>query len=157
MEKLKQEAQVEDNKSVIQSGNISFNLQKCQRIAQSKTVNCQLLLTATSQQEQRISIFGGNKYGSSRVFDLSGNEYIANFAQIGKSQSRDSSNGQVVNELIPGIPTKITINFELPPNLTQLAAFEVKYNTTGKAVFRDVNIVTVENAVKPNTSRSRKK
>lgn len=149
LEKLKQEASVGDNKNVIQSSNIGFNLQKCQRIAQSKTVTCLLLFTATSQEQERISIFGGNKYGSSRVFDLSGNEYTANFARIGKAKSTDNSfNGEVVNELIPGIPTKVTINFELPPDLTKLAAFEIKFNNIGKAVFRDVNIVTTGNTLK---------
>lgn len=155
--KLKQEVSSEDEKNVVQSGNVSFNLQKCQRIGQSKTVNCQFLFTATSERGQRISIYGGNKYGGSRVFDLSGNEYVATFAQIGRVQSRDSYNGEVVNELIPGIPTKAIINFDLPTDITQLAALEITYNDTGKAVFRNIDIVRTNNTVKPQSPRSRKK
>jgi len=153
LQELKPGVPVEDSNNVVQGRNIRFNLQKCQRSGQSKTVNCQLLFTATSERQQIITIYGDNKYGSSRVFDLAGNEYIAKFAQIGKFKSTDIFNGQVRNELIPGVPTKVIINFELPTDITQLAAFEVKYNSTGKAVFRNVKIV----GVKPQAPTNRKK
>lgn len=153
LHKLKQQVPVENNKNVVQSRNIRFALQRCQRVAQSKTINCQLLFTATSQERQRITIYGSNKRNSSRVFDLAGNEYIASFAQIGKERSTDNRyNGQVTNYLIPGIPTKVIMNFELPTDVTQLAALEIKYNSNS-AVLRDINIVTV----KPQNPTNRKR
>ncbi|MBU7584561.1 MAG: hypothetical protein KAF91_16880 [Nostoc sp. TH1S01] len=151
--KLKQEVPSENSNNVVQARNIKFNLQNCQRTGQSKTVSCQLLFTATSEREQIITIYGNNKYGSSRVFDLAGNEYIASFAQIGKFKSTDIFNGQVRNELIPNVPTKVIINFDLPTDINQLAAFVVKYNSRSKAVFRNIKIVTV----KPQAPTNRKK
>lgn len=112
-----------------------------------------MLFTATSERGQNITIYGDNKYGSSRVFDLAGNEYIASYAQIGKFKSTDIYNGQVRNELIPEVPAKVIMNFELPTDVTQLAAFEIKYNSSRRAVFRNIKIV----AVKPQAPTNRKK
>ncbi|MBD2476369.1 hypothetical protein H6G79_15285 [Anabaena sp. FACHB-83] len=143
----------ENSNNIIQAQNIRFHLQKCQRTGQSKTVSCHLLFTATSEREQRITIFGDNESASSRAFDLAGNEYSASFAQVGKFKSTDIYNGEVRNELIPDVPIKAIINFELPTDVNQLAAFVVKYNLGEKAVFRDIKIVTV----KPQAPSNRKK
>ncbi|BAZ53773.1 hypothetical protein NIES4103_64560 [Nostoc sp. NIES-4103] len=150
---LKQDTATGENSNVIQQENISFNLQKCQRNAQSKIVSCQLLITATSEMNQRIQLYGNRETASPRVFDLSGNEYTANFVQLGKYKSTSDSNGSVVNELIPGIATKLIVNFDLPQDLTQLAALEIKYDSYKQAAFRDIKITTVANAVRPNNRK----
>jgi hypothetical protein len=108
-----------------------WELQNCRRTGQK--VTCNFLVTNVGQEDRSVHI---DTY-ESRMFDLSGNKYSAKGSQVGNSQ---------LITLIKGIPTKGSIIFELPQEITKVAILEmVLYRITPgstKLQFRDVNIST---------------
>lgn len=118
-----------------------FRLQDCKR--GGKTVVCNVLATNLKSQNQQIWI-SWSTLVRTRVIDSSGNEYIAKQAQIGPSIAKD---GEILSaNLIGGIPTKLIYSFDIPQEVTNLAAIEVSYQMSGtsseyrKVAIRDINI-----------------
>ena len=117
-----------------------FKLQDCKR--GSKTIVCNVLATNLKNENQEVSFKANyNVDTKSRIIDVSGNEYIAKLVKIGpKEDSRE-----IITQLIGGIPTKISLSFEIPSEVTKLAVLEVGYynskpSTWSVVQFRDVNI-----------------
>ncbi len=120
---------------------LKFRLQDCKR--GGKTVICNVLATNIKNEDHRILI-GWNSRG--RAIDSSGNEYIEKQTKVGSSIVKDGGIQDI--NLIRGIPTKISYNFEIPQEVTKIAALEVNYlvhkkeygNVVSRVSIRDINI-----------------
>ena len=122
---------------VIEENGLKWELLNCSRAGQK--VICNFLVTNVGQQDRDVLVDGGSH---SRIFDLSGNEYRAKGSQIGSSQS---SSGDASTTVIRGIPTKASVSFELPQEITKFAALEVvNYFPRNNLQFRDVNVSGVQ-------------
>jgi hypothetical protein len=118
---------------VIEEDGLKWELLNCSRAGQK--VICNFIVTNVGQQDRYV-VLAGN---SSRIFDLSGNEYTAKGNQIGKEQSSSTAS----TTLIRGIPTKASVSFELPQEITSFAVLEVSY-FGGKIQFRNINVSGVQ-------------
>lgn len=128
---------VEDNK-------FRFDFKNCQR--NRETVICNLLITNFANNNRTIGIRTGDWDDRSRSF-ASGVEYSPKLVQIGQSQ------GYVAEtSLIPNIPVKASLSFQIPQDITQLTALQVIYwnyspgqyafeAKHGEVVFRNIGIV----------------
>jgi len=98
------------------------------------------MITNIGNKDEGLRLYGSDSWYGSRVFDLSGNEYLAVAAQMGLSQ-----NAQYADvELIRNIPTRANVRFELPLEVSDMALLKVDYHGgTGNHTnvqFRDVAI-----------------
>ncbi len=128
---------------VIEENGLKWELLNCSRVSQK--IICNFMVTNIGQEDNRVTLEGGSY---SRIFDLSGNEYPAKGSQIGKDQSSTSNSSTI---LIKGIPTKASVSFELPQEITKLAVLEVATSLDGKIQLRDVNVSGVQ-ASNPTSS-----
>ncbi len=131
-QRLKQETP--KAQQTVEDNGFKFELQNCQRATQR--VTCSFLITNIEQQDRDLTLWV-NASSNSRIFDSSGNEYIAKEAQLG----RDRSTFGATTRLIRSIPAKASVSFDLPQELTKLAVLEVGYDIGRKLQFRDVSIV----------------
>jgi len=125
---------------VDEENNLKFRVVNCKRFG--KNVVCDVLAT-NLKKENRWFYVSWSTSTRGRVIDSSGNEYIAKQTQIGQSISKDGR--ELVANLIEGIPTKISYTFEIPQEVTNLAAVEVNYsnpltNIIGRVALRDITI-----------------
>lgn len=125
---------------VDEENNLKFRVQDCKRVG--KNVVCDVLATNLKKENQQLWISWSTSTRG-RVIDSSGNQYIAKQTQIGQSISKDGE--ALAANLIGGIPTKISYSFEIPREVTNLAAVEVNYsnpltNINGKVALRDITI-----------------
>jgi len=125
---------------VDEENHLKFRVQDCKRVG--KNVVCDVLATNLKKENQWFYV-SWNTSTRGRVIDSSGNEYIAKQTQVGQSISKDGR--ELVVNLIEGIPTKISYTFEIPQEVTKLAAVEVNYsnsiiNINGKVALRDITI-----------------
>lgn len=111
----------------IEENGFRFDLQNCQRSGQ--IVTCNFLITNLRNQNTSLRL-DANAIGQSRILDFSGNEYIAKQTLIGSEEPFSYTKA----ELIPNIPVKANITFELPQEVTKAAAFEVHYYTDSSGV-----------------------
>jgi TolB-like protein len=86
----------------VETKGFNFALKECKRSGSS--VTCYLLVTSIDQ-DQELYVSGSYR---TRIFDDLGNEYKANYAQLGNKEDDDS----VRNRLVAGIPTKASVKFE---------------------------------------------
>jgi hypothetical protein len=125
---------------VDEENNLKFRVQDCKRVG--KNIICNVLATNLKKENQELWISWSTSTRG-RVIDSSGNEYIAKQTQIGQSISKDGES--LGANLIGGIPTKISYTFDIPREVTNLAAVEVNYRISGttingKVAIRDVSI-----------------
>ena len=127
---------------VDEDNNLKFRLQDCKR--GGKYVVCNVLATNLKNENQKIWILWSSLVRG-RAIDTNGNEYIAKQTQIGPSIAKDGESSPLAANLIGGIPTKLSYSFEIPREVTNLAAVEVNYQIVGASIYgkvaiRDVNI-----------------
>ena len=127
---------------VVEERSLKWELLNCSRAGQK--VICNFFVTNIGQEDNYVILQSDS---GSRIFDLSGNEYPAKGSQIGKDQSSTSSS----TTLIRGIPTKASVSFELPQEITKLAVLEVATVLNGKIQFRDINVTGVQVSNPANT------
>jgi len=119
---------------------LKFQFQDCKRGI--KTIICNVLATNLQNENQEVSFKANyNVDTKSRIIDVSGNEYIAKLVKIGQKEN----SREIITQLIGGIPTKISLSFEIPSEATKLAVLEVGYynpkpSTWSVVQFRDINI-----------------
>lgn len=133
----------QESKSIVndEERELKFELQGCNK--KNQQLICNILITSLAAKNRTIEFRAfGYTSQQSRAIDNSGNEYVAQKVKIG-NQERSSS---LQTELIPGIPTKVSLIFELPQQVTKFAVLEADiaaygYSNVGlKAQFRNVNI-----------------
>lgn len=103
-----------------EENNIKYRFQDCKRTG--KTVVCSVLATNLKTENQKIFYQGGGG-AASRVIDVNGNQYAGRQVVDGKPQDA----GWVTTSLIYNVPTKISFSYEIPREVTQLAALELSY------------------------------
>lgn len=129
------------DEEVDEENNLKFRFQDCKR--GGKTITCNILVTNLYKDTQTVLVFSNWNTGyNSRIVDVSGNEYIAKLVKVGQKEAKQEMDIQ----FIKGVPTKISFSFEIPPEVTNLAAIEIQYRTNisglqyGKTNFRDITI-----------------
>jgi hypothetical protein len=151
--KLAQELK-QESKAVVVDGerDLKLELKDCKRANQK--VICNFLLTSLANKNRTIEFTGGGyTSGNSRIIDDSGNEYTALQVQVGSHIHRSAQQA----ELIPNIPTKAILTFEIPQKVTKFSVIEAAitaygYNDTKiQAQFRDYEISTSPLTVSKNT------
>lgn len=123
--------------------NLKFELQKCQR--KLKIVNCSFLMIKqediTGTYKDRGFYMFANDDGVSRVIAPDGEEYPAKLIQSGEKKGK-----YIVVNPIKGVPLRVNLSFELPPQVTNLSALAVNFKLQAdiaprkEVVFRDINI-----------------
>ncbi|BAZ18877.1 hypothetical protein NIES4071_107620 (plasmid) [Calothrix sp. NIES-4071] len=105
---------------VDEENNIKYRFQDCKRTG--KTVVCSVLATNLKTENQKIFYQGGGG-AASRVIDVDGNQYAGRQIVDGKPQDA----GWVTTSLIYNVPTRISFSYEIPREVTKLAALELSY------------------------------
>lgn len=115
--------------TVDEDSNLKFESRGCRRIKPTK-VTCDVLIAnlGNTRQGLRFGVYGN----ATNAIDPSGTVHGAKRVQSGESFADiDGSNGTVCGcfsiSLASGIPTKVTFTFEIPPEVTELAALDVDF------------------------------
>ncbi len=125
---------------VDEEANLKFRFQDCKR--GGKTITCNILVTNLYKDTQTVHFFSDWANYNSRIVDVSGNQYIAKLVKIGQKEEKREMDIQFIKD----VPTKISFSFEIPPEVTNLAAIEIQYRTDisglkyGKTHFSDITI-----------------
>lgn len=135
---------------VDEDNNLKFRFQDCKR--GGKNVVCNVLAT-NLKNENQVVYFNDGK-GKVRIIDVDGNQYLGKL--IVNSQPQDDQ--FLSTNLIYGTPTKLSYSFEIPREVTKIAALEVNYTFPGyskysKVVFRDITIGASQQASNPTNPR----
>ncbi|HAZ45202.1 MAG TPA: hypothetical protein DCZ55_12230 [Cyanobacteria bacterium UBA11371] len=109
--------------SLDQEANLKFESRGCRRTKPTK-VTCDVLLTNISDKRQDFG-FGTRSDLITNSVDSSGTVYPAQTVQSGAGIAEGS--GKFDISLSPGIPTKVTFIFEIPQEVTELAALDIAY------------------------------
>jgi hypothetical protein len=137
-------------KQVDRRYNLSFEYRTCQR-ANTK-VACDVVVTNFSDINRQVS-FGANFADyRTHVVDPDGNLYTASSIQT-NSYQQGKDKARV--DLAPGVPTKLTFNFKIPTQITELTAIDLGYrnitqiDTLGRITIANIgNISTATTAQK---------
>lgn len=107
-----------DSKTIISKENIKFTLNACER--ENTLIRCNI--TAINFLEDRKLSITVNQFGSSRLYDEVGNEYIAIKGSIANKESKK----YVTSRIIQGVPSKIEITFpDIPTKVNKISLLEV--------------------------------
>jgi uncharacterized Zn finger protein len=138
-QKLKQES---TTVVIDEERNLKLELQGCKRVNQK--VICNFLITSLANKNRTIEFSGhGAQSQQSRIIDDSGNEYVPEQVQVGSNKHSSAQQA----ELIPNIPTKVSLTFEIPQQVTKFAVIETYISAYGydnipvQLQFRDVNLI----------------
>ena len=89
-------------------------------------VKCDFLVTML-ERDGSLGLFAGGVCGNSRVFDFSGNEFVAEAAYIGTERSACS----IYHQMVAGIPLKAGwIIGGVPAEVSTLSAADFGINTS---------------------------
>ena len=101
---------------------------------ESQTIRCNLKVTST-QTDSPLRIHGslGSNY-QTRIIDISGNEYIADKAELASNEGR----GYAESDLIKNVSVNAAVIFDkIPLKINQIAVLEVScYNQTADKSFK---------------------
>jgi hypothetical protein len=119
---------------------LKFQFQNCNR--SNQTIICNVLATNLKSENQQIRFHADDPGAkvASRVVDVSGNEYPTKLFKIGQKDDKY----YIETRLIAGVPTKLSLSFQIPREVIKLAVLEVSYSAQkyGVAQLRDINIGT---------------
>lgn len=120
----------------VNAGGFNFKLIDCQR----KGEGIVFKFLITSEQDNRLVLFGINYPRITRVFDVFGQEYIASKVQLGNL----IDNTSVKNRLIAGVPTIAYFSFDkFSSQSNVITVLELYCSANGKdflVQFRDIPI-----------------
>jgi hypothetical protein len=115
-------------KQVDRRYNISFEYKGCQRAKSNTRVACEVIATNFNENYLKVSFGASNKQYQTRAVDNFGNVYTSGSLQLNQYDSRD----KILTDLPPGIPTKLTFNFKIPKQVTELSALDLGYLTVSR-------------------------
>ncbi|MBW4644685.1 MAG: hypothetical protein KME23_17125 [Goleter apudmare HA4340-LM2] len=126
---------------------LKFESRGCQRTKPTQ-VSCDVLITNIGKERQTLRFAVSPNYDPVRTnaIDASGTVYTAQTIQSGAGLTGGSKGGEYFNiSLAVGIPTKVTSTFEIPQEITNLAALDVGYLNNGGSYTRTAipNIGTI--------------
>jgi hypothetical protein len=111
--------------TIRETHDFNFELKQCNMSGRSITFH---FLITNNGPDISLEIYSG----SSRLFDSSGNEYIANRAQLGSDRGRSAG---IV--LVSGVPTKAALHFEnVSPRITTITLLELNCHASGEGSFK---------------------
>lgn len=109
--------------SVDEETNLKFESRGCRRTKPTQ-VTCDILMTNIGDKRQDFGLGTRGDIITNSV-DSSGTVYAAKIVQSGAGIAEGS--GKFDISLAPGIPTKVTFIFEIPQEVTELAALDIAY------------------------------
>lgn len=109
--------------AVDEDSNLKFESRGCRR-TKATQVTCDILLTNIGDKRQDFGVGTRGDILTNSV-DSSGSVYPAQIVQSGAGIAEGS--GKFDISLAPGIPTKVTLVFEIPQEVTELAALDIAY------------------------------
>lgn len=115
--------------AVDEDSNFKLESRGCRRTKPTQ-VTCDVLITnlSTTRQPLRFSVFNKDVIPITNAIDSSGTVYTAQIIQSGADRSGGPNNTDYFNiNLASGIPTKVTFTFEIPREITELAALDVAF------------------------------
>jgi hypothetical protein len=138
-------------KQVDRRYNLSFEHRGCQR---AKTrVTCDVVVTNFSDINRQISFGASFPDYRTNIIDPAGNLYTSNSIQ---TNSYQQGKDKVLIDLAPEIPTKLTFNFKIPTQITELTALDLGYrNITQIDTLGRITIPNIGNISAATTAQSR--
>jgi hypothetical protein len=141
--------------AVDEDSNLKFEPRGCRRTKATQVI-CDVLITnlGNTRQGMKFGVYGN----ATNAIDSSGTVYGAKRVQSGESFADiNGSNGTVCGcfsiSIAAGIPTKVTFTFEIPQEVTELAALDVDFASSsgGKriAISNIGTIATQSNSAPP--------
>ena len=115
--------------AVVEDSNFKLESRGCRR-TKATQVTCDILITnlGNTRQGLRFSVFNKDVNIITNAIDASGTVYTAQIIQSGADRSGGPNNSDYFNiNLASYIPTKLTFTFEIPPEITELAALDVAF------------------------------
>ncbi|NJL63128.1 MAG: hypothetical protein HC903_16470 [Methylacidiphilales bacterium] len=130
--------------------NITFEYRGCQRARSNTKVTCEVIATNFNDNYLKISFGARNEQYQTRAVDTLGNVYTSGSLQLNQYDSRD----KILTDLAPGIPTKLTFNFKIPEQVTELSALDLGYltvsriDTVGRISLPNIGAIASANSTK---------
>ncbi|MDZ8109352.1 MAG: hypothetical protein RM338_27505 [Nostoc sp. DedQUE12a] len=133
---------------VNEENDLKFESRGCQRTKPTQ-VSCDVLITNIGKERQTLRFAVSPNYDPVRTnaIDANGTVYTAQTIQSGAGLTGGSKGGEYFNiSLAVGIPTKVTSTFEIPQEITNLAALDVGYLNNSRNYTRTAipNIGTIK-------------
>lgn len=134
--------------------NLKFESPGCQRTGATK-VTCNIVVTNVGNTRQEITVSGhtNNKGIITNAIDDSGTIYPTTRAKSGANISDNRGSTFFKVSFPPGIPTKITFDFDIPKEVNKLSALDVGYGTRifeKRIAIPNINIVSNSTSVGTN-------
>ncbi|AFZ03291.1 hypothetical protein [Calothrix sp. PCC 6303] len=128
-------------KQVDRRYNLSFEYRGCQRA--NTRVTCDVVVTNFSDINRQVSFGASFPDYRTNVLDSAGNLYTSSSIQ---TNSYQQGKDKALINLAPGIPTKLTFNFRIPIQITELTALDLGYrNITQIDTFGRITIPNIGN------------
>ncbi|MBA3920774.1 MAG: hypothetical protein H0X31_03300 [Nostocaceae cyanobacterium] len=112
--------------------------------------------------EDRNVQIASSHYGGTppRIIDVEGNEYVPQNLRFGSQDAfKEVIPVSATVKLLRGIATKVTINYEVPQNISKLAVIELDYKlgerNECKTEFRDIDITGTTSISTPQRQRQK--
>jgi hypothetical protein len=106
---------------------LKFESPGCKRIEATK-VTCDVVVTNVGNTRQEITVSGRNDRGTTtNAIDPSGTVYAATQAKSAANISSLTKSSYFKVSFAPGIPTKITFDFDIPKEINKLSALDLGY------------------------------
>jgi uncharacterized lipoprotein NlpE involved in copper resistance len=128
---------------------LKFEYRGCQR-ANTK-VTCDVVVTNFSDINRQVSFGASFPDYRTHVIDPAGNLYTSSSIQ---SNPYQQGKDKALIDLAPGIPTKLTFNFKIPTQITELTALNLGYrNITQIDTFGRITIPNIGNITAATTAQ----
>jgi uncharacterized lipoprotein NlpE involved in copper resistance len=138
-------------KQVDRRYNLSFEYRGCQRA--KIRVTCDVVVTNFSDINRQVSFGASFADYRTHVIDPAGNLYTSNGIQ---TNSYQQGKDKALIDLAPGIPTKLTFNFKIPTQVTELTAIDLGYrNITQIDTFGRITIPSIGNISAATTAQNK--
>jgi hypothetical protein len=136
---------------------LKFESPGCKRIGATK-VTCDIVVTNVGNTRQNINVSGRNDGGTvTNAIDPSGTVYAATQAKSGSDISSLTKSSYFKVSFAPGIPTKITFDFEIPKEINKLSALDLGYAAKfleKRIAIPNISIASGSTSVDNNNSNS---
>jgi hypothetical protein len=126
---------------------LKFEYRGCQR--SNTRVACDVVVTNFSDINRQVSFGASFPDYRTHLIDSSGNLYTSSSIQ---TNSYQRGQDKALIDLAPGIPTKLTFNFKIPTQITELAAINLGYrhitqiDTLGRITIPDIGNISATTA-----------
>lgn len=129
----------------------------CQR-REGTEVKCDVVITNMSETRSTLFFTGQKSQRAiTTAIDSSGNVYTCKQATSGNEVSSDTERSSFAIDFAPGIPTKVTFDFDIPNGVNLLSAIDVGYVVGGflreRIAVPNVNITAASASTEKSNSQ----